>query len=111
MSHNLLNVPLRRTSQSPIRQALRTYINQKHPETHPEAFEWDISEWESQRKETVQMDVHEDTIPHLLRQVVHIACYSTQHQLTFPYRVAIMPSSSFFSRSSLQMYDISCFLF
>ncbi|KAF8339548.1 BRO1-like domain-containing protein [Cantharellus anzutake] len=72
MSHNLLNVPLRQTFQPPIRQALRSYINQKHPETHPDAFKWDISEWESQRKKATSMNVHEDTIALVLRRLAYL---------------------------------------
>lgn len=62
MSNNQLTVPFKRTDPLPIKTSLRRYIETKHPETHPDAFKWDISKWESSRKDGVSGEVHESRI-------------------------------------------------
>ncbi|KAI0342763.1 BRO1-domain-containing protein [Trametopsis cervina] len=59
-------IPFKKTYTLPIRQAVREYISANHKDTHPDAFKWDISRWESLRKECTGDSVHLDRIKHTL---------------------------------------------
>ncbi|KAF8312441.1 BRO1-domain-containing protein [Clavulina sp. PMI_390] len=63
---NLLAIPNKRSHPADIKTALRAYIHDKHPETHPDAFAEDISKWEASRKEAVANDIHSERIPAIL---------------------------------------------
>lgn len=63
---NLLTIPIKRSHPADIRSSLRTYIHEKHPETHPDAFAWDISKWEELRSAAVSDVIHEDRIPKII---------------------------------------------
>ena len=67
---NLLTFPSKRPYPTDVRSALQAYIHGKHPETHPDAFSWDIAKWESCRSEAIADNVHEDRIPKILTCVL-----------------------------------------
>ncbi|KAF8589825.1 pH-response regulator [Ramaria rubella] len=58
---NQLTLSFKSTSTVPLRSALREYIQTAHTETHPDAFKWDINQWESMRKEATSNVVHVGT--------------------------------------------------
>jgi len=58
---NLLTLPFKTTSAIPIRASVHQHIQAAHTETHPDAFKWDISRWESMRKEAIMNIVHVNT--------------------------------------------------
>ena len=64
---NLLSVPFKRSYAIDIRQAVRDYISKNHTDTHPEAFRWDISRWETLRKHGVGGVAHVDRVKAALR--------------------------------------------
>ncbi|KAG8936097.1 pH-response regulator protein palA/rim20 [Tulasnella sp. 418] len=45
---------------------MKQYIKQHHPDTHPDAFKWDISRWESIRKDSIAETIHISKPPTLL---------------------------------------------
>ena len=57
---NQLTLPSKSTSPIPLRAALSDYIQSAHTETHPDAFKWDVSRWETLRKEALSSTVHVD---------------------------------------------------
>lgn len=59
---NQLEFPFKRTSPALIKAALREYIQTHHTDTHPDAFKWDISRWDTLRKDGVGGHVHESYI-------------------------------------------------
>jgi programmed cell death 6-interacting protein len=59
---NQLAIPLKKTWPLELRPAVRAYISANHPETHPDAFKWDIDRWESLRSETTSSAVHVEKI-------------------------------------------------
>lgn len=63
---NQLTFPSKRSYPADVRSALKAYIHEKHPETHPDAFKWDIAKWESCRAEAIKDYVHEERIPKIL---------------------------------------------
>ncbi|KAI0065090.1 BRO1-domain-containing protein [Artomyces pyxidatus] len=59
---NQISIPSKKTYSVPLKQAVYNHIQSKHPDTHPEAFKWDISRWESLRKAAVGGTVHVDRV-------------------------------------------------
>ncbi|KAH9838254.1 BRO1-domain-containing protein [Rhodofomes roseus] len=59
---NQVSVPFKKTYTVEIRRAVREYIFKNHTDTHPDAFRWDISRWESLRKDGVGGVVHVDRV-------------------------------------------------
>lgn len=68
---NQLYVPFKRTWDVPLRQAAREYILKKYTDTHPDAFRWDITRWETLRKDGAGGIVHIDRVQASLRCVTH----------------------------------------
>ena len=59
---NQLCIPFKKTYAIPIRQAIKAYIQTNHPDTHPDAFKWDVSRWEGLRKDAISNAVHVDNV-------------------------------------------------
>ncbi|KZT73000.1 BRO1-domain-containing protein [Daedalea quercina L-15889] len=59
---NQLSVPFKRSYAVEIRHAVREYIFKNHTDTHPDAFRWDVSRWETLRKDSVGGVVHVDRV-------------------------------------------------
>lgn len=59
---NQLSIPFKKTWDIPLRQAVRDHILKKYTDTHPDAFRWDISRWETLRKDGVGGVVHVDRV-------------------------------------------------
>lgn len=66
---NQLSIPFKKTYVVQLRQAVRNYILEKHPNAHPDAFRWDINCWEALRKDGVGGVVHVDRVQTSLRYV------------------------------------------
>ena len=76
---NQLAIPLKRASPIPIRQAIQSYIRENIVDVHPEAFKYDIEQWEELRR-----DVTNDTI-HVSRTQAAIKCVCFQHLVSCAY--------------------------
>ncbi|KAH9945162.1 pH-response regulator [Epithele typhae] len=63
---NQLSIPFKRTYVVPIRDAVRDYILAHHTGTHPDAYRWDVSQWEKLRSEVVSSVVHVDRVAALI---------------------------------------------
>ncbi|KAI0833513.1 BRO1-domain-containing protein [Trametes gibbosa] len=59
---NQLSIPFKKTYIVPIRQAVRDYILAHHSGTHPDAYRWDISQWEKLRADATSGTVHVDRV-------------------------------------------------
>ena len=59
---NQLSLPFKKTTDIPIRAVARSYISEKYDNTHPDALKWDISRWESLRREGVGGVLHVDRV-------------------------------------------------
>lgn len=85
---NILSIPAKRSTAADIRDALTRYIHEKHPETHPDAYSWDIDTWSALRIKAITEDTHESHIQDLLMYVsfdrTFIDSFSNVWQLT-PY--------------------------
>ncbi|KAF8526304.1 BRO1-domain-containing protein [Hysterangium stoloniferum] len=100
---NLLTLPFKSTSAIPLRSALREYIQSAHPETHPDAFKWDINKWENMRKEAVSNAVHVDTVDKALAYQAQLVFILTKipanvnlpipYSRAFPLNSALSPLS------------------
>ncbi|GJJ08702.1 hypothetical protein Clacol_002921 [Clathrus columnatus] len=55
---NLLTLPFKSTEAISLKNAVKSYIQREHTETHPDAFKWDINKWESLRKDATTNTVH-----------------------------------------------------
>ena len=64
---NQLSIPFKRTYVIPIRDAVRDYILTHHTDTHPDAYRWDVDQWEKLRAEAVSSVVHVDRVKALIR--------------------------------------------
>jgi hypothetical protein len=71
---NLLAFPFKKTFVIPVAQTARKYIQDNLPDSNPDAFKWDLKEWEALRKRTLSDVIHVDLIPHFLECVIFQAC-------------------------------------
>lgn len=55
---NQLSIPFKKTSSIHIHQAVREYLLDHYPDTHPDSFKWDVDRWEQLRKEATGESVH-----------------------------------------------------
>lgn len=67
--NNLLSIPFKKTRAIPIRQAVKDYIHDAHPDTHPDVFKEDIYRWEQLRKDGVGGVAHPDRIQAMTQYV------------------------------------------
>ncbi|EJF64930.1 pH-response regulator [Dichomitus squalens LYAD-421 SS1] len=63
---NQLSIPFKRTYVIPIREAVRQYILSHYTDTHPDAYKWDIGQWEKLRAEAISSVVHIDRVNALI---------------------------------------------
>lgn len=66
---NMLGIPLKRSCQVDVRGAVVQYLRDKHPETHPDAFKWDIDYWAGYRTKSIAETIHADRISVILTYV------------------------------------------
>ncbi|EIN04799.1 BRO1-domain-containing protein [Punctularia strigosozonata HHB-11173 SS5] len=59
---NQLAIPFKKTWPLELRAAVRAYIAANHPETHPDAFQWDVERWETLRAQAMPGTVHIDKV-------------------------------------------------
>ena len=64
---NQLSVPFKRTYAIPLREAVREYISSHYTDTHPDAYRWDIAQWEKLRAGIISGVVHVDRVNVFLR--------------------------------------------
>ncbi|EJD06562.1 BRO1-domain-containing protein [Fomitiporia mediterranea MF3/22] len=102
---NQLSIPFKKTSQIPIRQAVRSYIQENLPDTHPEAFKWDIERWEQLRRDATSEKVHASHTQAIIKYCAQLAFILTKLpvdiSLTFPYSVALRPSERWIEISNI----------
>ena len=67
---NLLAFPFKKTFVIPVAQTAQKYIQDNLPDSNPDAFKWDLKEWEALRKRTLSDVIHVDLIPHFLECVI-----------------------------------------
>lgn len=58
---NQLTIPFKESYKAPVKQAAWDYIHAR-TETHPDAFKWDINQWEKLREEGRGGKAHVDRI-------------------------------------------------
>ncbi|KAI0787643.1 pH-response regulator [Fomes fomentarius] len=63
---NQLSIPFKRTYIVPLREALREYILTHYTDSHPDAYRWDIGQWEKLRADAVSTVVHNDRLQALI---------------------------------------------
>lgn len=66
---NQLSTPFKKTYVVPLREAVREYILSHYTDTHPDAYRWDVSQWEKLRAEAVSTTIHIDRVKALIRYV------------------------------------------
>ena len=66
---NLLAFPFKKTFVIPVAQTARKYIQDNLPDSNPDAFGWDLKQWEALRKRTLDDVIHVDLIQHFLEWV------------------------------------------
>ena len=72
---NLLFVPFKQSYNAPVKQAVGDYIH-NHTDEHPDAFKWDISQWERLREEGRGGMAHVDRIQPTIRYASLISIYA-----------------------------------
>ncbi|KAG8905997.1 pH-response regulator protein palA/rim20 [Tulasnella sp. 403] len=75
---NQLTIPFKSSHPANISEAARQYIQDHHPETHPDAFRFDIAEWEKLRKAATTLSVHVSKIEILLKYHAQLAFILTK---------------------------------
>ncbi|EPQ54076.1 BRO1-domain-containing protein [Gloeophyllum trabeum ATCC 11539] len=94
---NQLSIPFKKTYNVPLKQAARDYIYSRHTDTHPDAFKWDLNEWDTSRKEGVGGIVRVDRIDPAVRYHAQLVFILTKLPvdigLEIPYAPAFSPSS------------------
>ncbi|KAI0749790.1 pH-response regulator [Daedaleopsis nitida] len=63
---NQLSIPFKKTYIVPLRETVREYIFTHYTDTHPDAYKWDINQWEKLRAEAVSTTVHIDRVKALI---------------------------------------------
>lgn len=71
---NLLFVPFKQSYKAPVKQAARDYIHD-HTDEHPDAFKWDINQWETLREEGRGGKAHVDRIQPTIRYASLVFVY------------------------------------
>ena len=66
---NLLVFPFKKTTVIPVSHAARKYIQDHLPDSNPDAFTWDLKQWEALRKQSSSDVIHVDLIQHFLECV------------------------------------------
>lgn len=66
---NHLTIPYKRTTIPPIKQAVREYLENNELDAHPDAFDWDTSQWEHLRAEVSNVNLHVSAIDDFLKYV------------------------------------------
>ncbi|KAI5122282.1 hypothetical protein M0805_002362 [Coniferiporia weirii] len=93
---NQLSIPFKKTRTIPIRQAVRSYILASHPDTHPEAFKWDIERWEQMRKDAANEAAHVSRTQVVIKYYAQLTFVLTKMPvdigLDIPYAAALHPS-------------------
>ncbi|KAI0925777.1 hypothetical protein AcV5_008415 [Taiwanofungus camphoratus] len=111
---NQLSIPFKKTYVVQLRQAVRNYILEKHPNAHPDAFRWDINCWEALRKDGVGGVVHVDRVQTSLRYHAQLVFILTKLPadigLEIPYAPAFEPSAIPITLSNL-VYERTAVLF
>ena len=74
---NQLSIPFKKTYSVPLKQAVYNHIQARHPGTHPDAFRYDISQWESLRKEAISSVVHIDRTRSFITYANIFVCMTT----------------------------------
>ena len=87
---NQLTIPSKKTASSlPIKSAVREYIRANHPDTHPDAFAWDIDRWEQLRREATESVIRATRVGALLKYVHYISVRPTPHSDTHRYNAQL----------------------
>ncbi|CAL1716692.1 unnamed protein product [Somion occarium] len=111
---NQLSIPFKKTRSIPIRQAVKDYILSAHPDTHPDAFKNDITEWEALRKDCIGGVVHPDRIQSAIKYHAQLVFILTKLPsdigLEVPYCPVFNESSQPYALRSLA-YERSAVLF
>lgn len=66
---NHLTIPYKRTTIPPIKQAVREHLENNELDAHPDAFDWDTSQWEHLRAEVSNVNLHVSAIDDFLKYV------------------------------------------
>ncbi|GJE88739.1 BRO1-domain-containing protein [Phanerochaete sordida] len=94
---NLLEIPFKKTQDLPICQTVREYILASHSDVHPDAFKWDINQWETLRKQATARVVHVDRVKVLLSYHAQLVFILTKLPLDIgldiPYTPAFAPDA------------------
>ena len=64
---NQLLIPFKTTNTLPLRETVREYIRNHNLDTHPDAFSWDISQWEVLRRDAVEVKTDAFKVQALLK--------------------------------------------
>jgi hypothetical protein len=66
---NHLTIPYKRTTIPPIKEAVREFLENSELDAHPDAFDWDTSQWEHLRAEVSNVNLHVSAIDDFLKYV------------------------------------------
>lgn len=76
---NQVSIPAKKAYPARLREASRSYLQENHPDTHPDAFKWDISHWEELRNDAMDGVVHVSKTDALLKCVLEHPAATTQY--------------------------------
>ncbi|KDQ14864.1 hypothetical protein BOTBODRAFT_158886 [Botryobasidium botryosum FD-172 SS1] len=112
---NQLVFPFKRTAPAAVKASLREYIQANHTDTHPDAFKWDISRWDTLRKEALGGQVHESSVDSALEYHAQLVFILTKLPpdigLSITYYPAFPSSTSQLLTLPNLFYERACVLF
>ncbi|KZT22347.1 BRO1-domain-containing protein [Neolentinus lepideus HHB14362 ss-1] len=89
---NQLSVPFKKTYDVDVKKAARDYIYAKHTDTHPDAFKWDLNEWEALRKVGVGGVVRVDCIDPAVRYYAQLVFILTKLPVDIGLEISYAPA-------------------
>ncbi|KAF8753374.1 BRO1 protein [Rhizoctonia solani] len=112
---NQLSIPFKQTLPVQIKEAVQSYIEFNHSESHPDAFRWDISRWEELRKDGVGGYVHVNRVDATLLYHAHLVLLLTKFPANIGLTVIYEPAFPSLMRRVCSVEDLTferaCVLF
>ncbi|CAE6379605.1 unnamed protein product [Rhizoctonia solani] len=112
---NQLSIPFKQTSPAQIKEAVLSYIEFDHTDSHPDAFKWDISRWEELRKDGVGGYVHVNRVDATLLYHAHLILLLTKFPANIGLTITYEPAFPSLVRRVCSVEDLTferaCVLF
>ncbi|CCO28617.1 pH-response regulator protein palA/RIM20 [Rhizoctonia solani AG-1 IB] len=112
---NQLSIPFKPTLPAQIKEAVLSYIEFNHTDSHPDAFKWDIARWEELRKDGVGGYVHVNRVDATLLYHAHLILLLTKFPANIGLNITYEPAFPSPIRRACSVEDImferACVLF